>query len=98
MAKSSDKQKWVWAIIIILALALVILFTRSVNNGSNGTGDATLTCVPASCCHSAACVPAGEAPDCSEILCTQECKPGTLDCGQGSCQEVEGKCQAILTN
>ncbi len=53
-------------------------------------------CVPATCCHPSQCVPASMAPDCSGVFCTQECRPGTLDCGQGQCRCMEGKCTAEI--
>lgn len=53
-------------------------------------------CVPASCCHPFSCVNAGAAPDCSGVFCTQECRPGSLDCGQGSCSCVNNKCGAVF--
>lgn len=58
-------------------------------NGAECKTDAD--CVPAQCCHPTACVPASEAPSCDDVMCTMECKPGTLDCG-GSCGCVEGQC------
>jgi hypothetical protein len=54
-------------------------------------------CVPAGCCHPAACVAKASAPDCSAILCTQECRSATLDCG-GACLCSEGKCAARLND
>lgn len=53
-------------------------------------------CVPARCCHAAACVARANAPDCSGMMCTQECRYGTLDCG-GECLCHEGKCAARLS-
>lgn len=53
-------------------------------------------CVPASCCHPASCVPRSQRPDCSGVLCTNECRPGTLDCGQGHCECQAGSCAAII--
>lgn len=50
-------------------------------------------CVPATCCHATECVPKDQAPDCDDVMCTMECRPGTLDCG-GSCACVEGECTA----
>lgn len=52
-------------------------------------------CVPASCCHPDSCVAAADAPDCSEVACTENCEPDTLDCG-GACACVEGRCAARL--
>ena len=53
-------------------------------------------CVPASCCHSTECVPAGEAQNCKGMMCTMECRPDTMDCGQGFCRCINNECKAIL--
>jgi hypothetical protein len=53
-------------------------------------------CVPAQCCHPTNCVPAAQAPDCSDIACTQECQPKTMDCGQGHCACEDGACTAVI--
>ncbi len=53
-------------------------------------------CVPAGCCHAAACVGRANAPACGEALCTQDCRFGTLDCG-GGCLCHEGRCAARLS-
>lgn len=51
-------------------------------------------CVPFGCCHPSMCVTLDfPQPDCSEIACTMECQPDTLDCGQGRCACIEGKCE-----
>lgn len=49
-------------------------------------------CVPASCCHPSACMSASKAKPCN-MMCTQSCEPGTLDCG-GSCLCHDGRCAA----
>ncbi len=53
--------------------------------------DEASDCVPAQCCHSADCVIVEKRPDCRTILCTQDCQPGTIDCG-GSCACVNNRC------
>ncbi|MEM6955728.1 MAG: hypothetical protein AAF411_16265 [Myxococcota bacterium] len=53
-------------------------------------------CVPAQCCHAAACVAQDAAPSCEDTMCTQECRYGTLDCG-GSCLCHEGRCAARVS-
>ncbi len=55
-----------------------------------------LECTLALCCHASICVPLSEKPDCKGIYCTQVCEPGTLDCGQGSCNCVNNKCKAVF--
>ena len=53
-------------------------------------------CVPAQCCHATACVSKDNAPNCTDMMCTEECRYGTLDCG-GECLCHEGKCAARLS-
>jgi hypothetical protein len=53
-------------------------------------------CVPAGCCHPDSCVPKSAAPDCGQVACTMECRPGTLDCGNGRCACEAGSCTAKL--
>ena len=53
-------------------------------------------CVPAGCCHAAACVAQANAPDCGDVMCTTDCQYGTLDCG-GACLCREGRCAARLS-
>ena len=55
-----------------------------------------LKCVPAQCCHPTSCVFEKDAPDCKGVMCTMDCKPGTLDCGQGECKYIDGKCGAVI--
>src|SRR5262245_45050653 len=52
-------------------------------------------CVPAVCCHASACVHNSKAPDCSRVMCTQDCQPGTIDCG-GDCYCDTGACKAHI--
>ena len=54
-------------------------------------------CVAATCCHPKACVNRGFKPDCEGIMCSMECAPGTMDCGQGRCACVNNKCTAEIT-
>lgn len=52
-------------------------------------------CAPAACCHAAACVGKEKAKPCGDLMCTQVCQPGTIDCG-GGCLCHEGRCAAKL--
>ncbi len=52
-------------------------------------------CAPAECCHPSTCVPAGRAPACDQTVCSSECRPATLDCGQGHCACISGRCGAV---
>ncbi len=53
-------------------------------------------CVPSGCCHPASCVAVGHAEGCGDVMCTAECRYGTLDCG-GACLCHEGRCAARLS-
>ena len=95
-------------VLIILFIVFVIYaFNQNKiddNNGyifDNDKGDEVecnidSDCVPDICCHASNCVPIGEAPDCSDMFCTTVCIDGTLDCGQGNCLCVNGKCNAVF--
>jgi hypothetical protein len=49
-------------------------------------------CIPATCCHAAACMSVEKAKPCT-LMCTQVCMPGTIDCG-GACLCHRGHCAA----
>ena len=53
-------------------------------------------CVPDGCCHPSACVAQANARACDDVMCTTECRFGTLDCG-GSCLCHEGHCAGRLS-
>ena len=53
-------------------------------------------CVPSTRCHPNSCVNKNSAPNCSGMMCTMMCAVDTLDCGQGSCGCIGGKCQVVL--
>lgn len=52
-------------------------------------------CVPAECCHAAECTGRANAPACTDVMCTMECRAGTMDCG-GGCICQDGLCAARL--
>lgn len=83
----------VLAVLVIVAVMSVLAFMNQSENASK-----ELKCVPDSCCHPTSCVPEGQQADCSGIACTQECRQGTLDCGQGVCEAVNGECKIKWTN
>jgi hypothetical protein len=53
-------------------------------------------CISATCCHPTSCVQKYQRV-CNE-LCTMECRPNTMDCGQGHCGCVNGQCQVVWAN
>ncbi|NOY93705.1 MAG: hypothetical protein GXP55_21175 [Deltaproteobacteria bacterium] len=69
------------------------------DDSMNVGGDACETdadCVPAGCCHATSCAAQANAPSCGDVMCTQDCRYGTLDCG-GGCLCHEGHCAARLS-
>jgi hypothetical protein len=74
--------------------------SESSNTSGNSNSDGSecvvdSDCVSATCCHSSICVSKNSAPDCKGIMCSQYCKPDSLDCG-GSCSCIDGKCNAVF--
>ena len=53
-------------------------------------------CAPATCCHATECVLKDKEPNCAEVACTRDCRPGTMDCGRGHCLCDAGKCRAEI--
>lgn len=53
-------------------------------------------CLPAQCCHPKDAVNKNSAPNCQGLLCTQECVPNTIDCGQGEIKCMQGECKAVM--
>lgn len=79
---------------VILVLFLAGCAEEEIQENLECTEDAD--CVPATCCHPKGCVNIENKPDCSGIMCTMECAPGTMDCGQGRCVCSTNKCVAEI--
>jgi hypothetical protein len=84
-------MKKIWLMICIISTLFLISCTP-VQKECEIDGD----CVQATCCHPTDVVNTENAPNCNGIICTMECKPGTLDCGQGEVRCIDNKCKAIL--
>lgn len=80
---------------IIFVLILLVL-VNGCDNQQIEKCKVNSDCVAAECCHPTNCVSKDKVPDCKGIMCTMECKPGTLDCGQGSCKCLNEKCEAVI--
>ena len=77
-------------IFLLLLLSGCVVKPPAIVSGFCSSDD---DCVRASCCHATACVSVDQAPRCDDIFCTEECVPGTLDCG-GYCTCENNKCVA----
>lgn len=78
---------------ILIILSIMLTACGSIPQGECNTDS---DCVPATCCHADACVPISEAPDCEDVVCSMECVPGTMDCGQGECRCINNICEAVI--
>jgi hypothetical protein len=81
--------------LIILGFVLLSLFIISCTP-SEKSCSLDSDCLPASCCHAINAVNLENSPDCAGQLCTTECVPGTIDCGQGEIKCVSGSCEAVM--
>lgn len=98
------KSGWIFGLIVIIIIgALFFLvasndknesFNEPVKDENSCVYDSD--CIKDSCCHASGCAAAENAPECLGIVCSQECAPGTLDCGQGSCKCINNKCGVSL--
>jgi hypothetical protein len=95
-------------LIVLLILMAVIVTSgcikQSINIGKEETTTTTenklscqskTDCVPATCCHPDSCINKNYKTVCN-VLCTQVCEPGTMDCGQGYCDCINYECKAII--
>jgi hypothetical protein len=87
-----NKQGLIGSIVIVVVLLVVGFFWFV----SNWESEEDLVCVPASCCHADSCVLESETPDCDGTICTMNCEPGTMDCGQGHCEYIDGECEVVF--
>jgi hypothetical protein len=54
-------------------------------------------CVKSTCCHPRDAVNEKYGPECAGVFCSQQCEPGTIDCGQGEINCVRNRCTVLLT-
>jgi hypothetical protein len=97
-----NKRGFIGLIVMIIILLVIgfFLFTKNYYSSeeteqiSNDSIECKTNtdCVPDSCCHPKGCIAIENKPDCQGVFCTMSCEPDTLDCGQGSCNCINGKC------
>ena len=83
------------AALFAMILSLLFIACGSSVNGGEDACTADSDCVPTTCCHATACGARSNAPDCTAVDCSADCKVGTIDCG-GSCFCQAGRCAAHL--
>ncbi len=55
-------------------------------------------CVAATCCHATDALARSYGPACTAVLCSMDCQPDTLDCGQGAVKCINNQCTAVLVS
>lgn len=80
--------------LFLIAVLVLVVSCSSIPPEQRCTLDSD--CVPAACCHAIDVVSKGYAPNCDDVICTLECQPDTLDCGQGKIQCLKNKCTVVL--
>ncbi len=87
------------AIILILVSMMFLLYfiKQSMLISDQYYCEVDEDCVPEQCCHPSSCINRAYAPNCKGVICSMECRPGTMDCGQGYCACIKNKCQAVIT-
>ncbi len=80
-------------IVIFVILACFFIISKFYSAPDKTYCKNDLDCVKSSCCHATSCVLRDKEPNCAGVFCSQECVPGTLDCGQASCKCLNNKCE-----
>jgi hypothetical protein len=57
--------------------------------------ETTADCSAAQCCHATEAINNEYAPNCEGIMCSLNCEPDTLDCGQMQIECIENRCSII---
>ncbi len=81
---------------IFFGLFLVSLFFLASCTDAQKSCALDSDCVSTTCCHATDAINQEFGPNCAGQLCSQECAPNTLDCGQGEIKCVEGECKVVM--
>jgi len=81
--------------ILSLVFFFGLLFLTACSVPENKVCSTDKDCVPDTCCHATGTINKENAPDCSGMLCTMNCEPNTLDCGQGEIKCINSGCQVV---
>lgn len=99
------KKRWLIGLLIVILIIIGISLIVVKLNGKDKNVEiekelycnTDADCMPSICCHPNSCVNKDFANSCDDgLICSAECRPGTLDCGQGSCLCVNHKCNAVF--
>jgi len=88
-------KRGLFGLLIVVVVIIVVGFFWFVGQQDSEDDLEVVTCAPASCCHATECVWESEAQNCTDTSCTFDCRPGTMDCGQGHCEIIDGECGVV---
>ena len=91
--RGGNKMKKAFILLSLLSVVFILGCGSSFSEELQCSED--LDCVPNACCHADGTINKEFAPDCSSILCTMECVPETLDCGQADLKCIEEQCEIV---
>lgn len=89
-------KKEVKFVVLLVLLVLLLILTSCASIPVEKQCETVDQCSPEECCHSSEAVNKKFAPDCTEVMCTMECVPRTLDCDQGDLVCVRGECEVVI--
>ena len=92
------KNKWLLIVLLVVVSISIFVPTKPFKEKIDTKScKIDSDCVPANCCHSTNVLNKANAPDCTKIDCTLECRSNTLDCGCGKPVCVNSKCEIAWT-
>ena len=90
-----DPKRLLLIVSVIGIILAMFIFQQSPTPNTETACSTDTDCVPAESCHPTTCINE-EFKVYSEVYCTTDCAPGTLDCGQGSFACVNNVCGVIM--
>ncbi|MFH2028798.1 MAG: hypothetical protein ABIJ08_06680 [Nanoarchaeota archaeon] len=87
-------NKYIFYMAVILLILFLAACQQTIQEDMQCNSDSD--CVPSGCCHPNTCINIDHKPDCEGLSCTMDCKPGTMDCGQGRCVCENKACKAQI--
>jgi len=94
LSRGKEKMKTIQILSSIFLLSFLLSACTGVPLEKQCVQD--IDCVQAQCCHATDVVNKENRPDCSGVLCSAECTPGTMDCGQARPSCIEGACVLVF--
>jgi hypothetical protein len=79
-----------------VGLVLAMMIFRPIPYDPALSCEVDADCVPEQACHPTSCISVEARGAIEPSFCTEECRPETMDCGQGSCQCINKQCGVVM--